>query len=167
MSRENYLETSGTYRAMPYWVVVSPTMGYRCGYVGIPDCIHTKWNELATIEEDGEELAGTDHIYEAGINCHGGVTFETQMKGDADWYECFEGMMIGFDCAHAWDGTDPELLSDNGLELGHRMKGEVRTKDFCIAECESIIDQLWSGPSGDEMKGVLTELEYQLKKENI
>lgn len=51
------------------------------------------------------------------VDCHGGVTFSGSFKK-------IRGYWIGFDTAHSFDTDNP------------------KSKDYCIAECKHIIEQL-------------------------
>ena len=109
--------------------------GHLCGYVAIP----------------------FDHPYyqkmyeEMDIDCHGGLTYG----------ECSDRHWVGFDCAHFFDITPsmeilyeiiPEIKKSTdaineiykklGINQSLFFNKSYRNIDFCIAECESIVDQL-------------------------
>lgn len=129
------LEKEFNYNGLNCYVLMMP-YGYRCGYVEIPK---------------GFEYYGQECTH---LECHGGITYAEDylatVSNDEDdvWY-------IGFDCAHAWDSPDYEkaleLYKDNQeackdlqkrMENGYLMLGDVRTLDYCIKECEKIVDQV-------------------------
>jgi len=110
-------------------VILSTTLGHRCGYVGVP-----KDNPL--FEKDYREI---DFL----IEVHGGLTYsgggnesKYPVKSDLWWF--------GYDCAHSGDGKDllnckPEVLK---LEIKFPTGGVVRTLDYCITECERMAEQI-------------------------
>lgn len=89
------------------------------------------------------------------INCHGGLTYSRDyLQGQEDlngyWW-------IGFDCAHWNDDRDyetAEKLFDKddeemeslrhlkAIDLKYGTNGKIRTLDYCIRECESIVEQI-------------------------
>lgn len=96
--------------------------GHLCGYVRIPE---------------GHNYFGKDYG-DMDISCHGGITFSDESK-------------IGFDCTHAWDIVPSmgKLRKDNGLIDRFPLPDEFkcyqntyRNIEFCVKECESIVDQL-------------------------
>lgn len=109
------------------WEVTNNGIGYRCGYVRVPY---------------GHPWHGLD--YDAiDARVHGGLTFaepDTHCgKGGADnaWW-------IGFDCAHAGDGADPELPARDGYSVRRYdflLKDPVRTTEYVAAECRRLAEQ--------------------------
>jgi hypothetical protein len=97
------------------------------------------------------------------ITVHGGITFGKE-ETPASWEESTEGgdgipggYWIGFDCAHAWDARDPaiqtmfgspnEAMSDlfklmERLAVLNVPDATIRTLDYVIGECQSMVDQL-------------------------
>lgn len=112
------------YKGFPC-VILFMDMGWRCGYVGIP------------------EASGID-IYE--IDCHGGITYgpssylKLQEDENIEW--------IGFDTAHYCDGKDiekvKEYFPDKDLSyLGNMDDGfEPRSLEFCEEQCKQIVEQV-------------------------
>ena len=131
MEDKPILEHVGTYEDYKFAVIFQP-LGYRCGYVQVPH-----WHNF--YEEDYDDIP---------VRCHGGLTYSSHWFLDKK----YPGWWIGFDCAHAGDAVDKEslakyyeqeLVSDffipNSSIGGYPT---VKTLDYCIAECKSIIDQL-------------------------
>lgn len=110
-------------------------LGYRCGYVGVPK---------------GHPLYGTgyDKAEDMGLHAHGGLTFagEFEALGDGLWY-------LGFDCAHAWDAPDPDLMTDEWVARGHARflppDAHMWTLEEVKDECEDLAKQI-SGKGGFE-----------------
>jgi hypothetical protein len=62
---------------------------------------------------------------------HGGITFTKYGTDNSLW--------IGFDCAHAWDGQDPELPKTYDMPA---LEGTIiRDTDYVRAECHRLCDQ--------------------------
>jgi hypothetical protein len=94
-------------------------MGFRCGYVAIPE---------------GHPYHGTDYS-NIVMSVHGGLTFCGHIE-DTRWW-------IGFDCAHHNDAPDPQIQA---VEYGARFfgffQGTIRTLDYCILQCQYMVDQM-------------------------
>lgn len=119
------------YKGFPCVILFMP-MGYRCGYVGVPN------GKAIDVDE---------------IRCHGGITYESnELRGQIDtdiWW-------IGFDCTHFGDGKDFKTAKElykydmQALEeiktyerLDQIMSdGDIRDLDYCKNECKKIVDQL-------------------------
>jgi hypothetical protein len=121
------IETNEVINGYQVLVIATP-MGHRCGYVGVPK--DHKYYEV-------------DYNAIDNIDCHGGLTFSGRFT-DVDpelWF-------IGFDCAHAWDAKDPELLEEpyesihRDYELVFDTESVIRTNAFCLDECSKIIEQI-------------------------
>lgn len=129
---EKYWTTKAGLSAM----VVVTNHGHRCGYVQVP-----------------KAYEGMDYLdFEPFVECHGGCTF-------ANTHEGFEGWWLGFDCAHAWDSPDPELME---AEYRKRYEehpwasgGEIRSLEYCVEQCESMANDLLSPSTIDEMKALV------------
>lgn len=120
------------------WEVVVNHMAYRCGYVRIPK---------------GHPWFGMDYAL-LDVSCHGCLTFgspgadEAGERDESEWW-------VGFDCAHAGDSPDPELvplLPEKAQESYHHAQaitgprphyfGDViRTTEYCQEQCLHIIAQ--------------------------
>lgn len=99
--------------------------GHLCGYVKIPE---------------GHNYFCKDYD-DIPVSCHGGLTFSDESK-------------IGFDCGHMWDIVPSmvKIRKDNGLI--HQIplpflptefiffENTYKNIEFCVKECESIVDQL-------------------------
>lgn len=102
--------------------------GYRCGYVRVPA---------------GHPFYGLNR-HALDVEIHGSVTFAEadvpcEKEGDdTSWW-------IGFDCAHALDAPDPELLApqlSDGIPPCPLWYGEeVRSADYVRSECYSLCRQ--------------------------
>jgi hypothetical protein len=111
------------------WEVTSNRLGYRCGYVRVPQGHpwHGKgYDDVRTADDDGWP------------DVHGGLTFaehDTDCgKGgeDSAWW-------FGFDCAHFGDAPDPELPGyDARMVFGD---GTVKTTAYVAAECRKLAAQ--------------------------
>lgn len=135
------------YRGYPCAVLLMP-WGCRCGYVGLKK--GSKYYQKG--------------IYDIPVDCHGGLTYAENYligvnpSGDNQADSKFAGLWwIGFDCAHWKDANDfPALYAAfanypqeierianlQAVEKKFGTTGEVRTIEFCEAECRSIVDQL-------------------------
>jgi hypothetical protein len=127
-SHEHKLEHTSNYKGYDY-VVIGHKYGHRCGYVKIP-----KSHQLFETSES--------KIYELypNLSVHGGITFMDYMKGKNSKTYC-----IGFDAGHCCDAKDPSLLSEKYKDLFSSKfleYGEIRTLEYMISECESLIDQI-------------------------
>jgi len=118
----------------PYTPIEHYFGGHLCGYVLVPSdhpLHHKKYEEM-------------------GIDCHFGLTFG----------EVSNGHWIGFDCGHCIDfvpsiekfrNESPELKSLNQkmmenfkdiFENNVLFNRTYRNIEFCVKQCESIVDQL-------------------------
>lgn len=112
------------------WITTHNNMGYRCGYVKVPQGHPWHGKDYSSIRADA----------------HGGLTFSEpdepcELPGpDVDWW-------VGFDCAHSSDAPDPSLpwpswLKETNTRTGSTLlHGTVRTKEYVEAECKSLAEQ--------------------------
>ncbi len=114
---EEFIEDRGTYKGHRWGVKFMASHGYRCGYVEVPESL----NKLKSNLED--------------LSVHGGVTYIEHLN-PLD-YMPTKNLWIGFDCAHAGDGLGCPPEAFEGL-----FQGEVRSLEYCVKECEKLIDQL-------------------------
>lgn len=138
-------ETRNCYKGYPY-VVLFLDMGHRCGYVGLPK----KDGEL-----DFDEVA-----------CHGGITYvgdHLQLQNDTDL------LWIGFDTAHYDDEVDINKTREYfGNELANRLHergGTIKTLDYCVIECENIVDQIIKMKGEKKMAVTTNKTKADLMKE--
>ena len=111
--------------------------GHRCGYVKIP-ATHSMCD--SSYEE-----------YNEAITCHGGITYLNTYLINED---CPDGSKwIGFDCNHITDDKDIESMKTyfpgTELEFDPRIRdirASVKTLEFCINQCERIVDQIAEMP---------------------
>ena len=117
------VEVHEKYKHYEYCVVVTHS-GHRCGHVKTEDydlAYGKKYDEL--------------HSF---ISCHGGLTYS-----DFTSFTISHGYWIGFDCSHLGDSPDPKFKTEENKVYYRMFKdGTVRTKDFCIEECKSMIDDI-------------------------
>lgn len=114
------------------YVVSYTALGYRKGYIKVPR--HHAWFGL---RYDDPQLSQ--------VQVHGGLTFSE--KGLPGMIQRFSYQWwIGFDCAHAGDAPDEELMSaDHRLFHGRvpTFQGDVvRDTTYVERECLDLIEQL-------------------------
>jgi hypothetical protein len=101
------------------WAVLHNGMGFRCGYVRIPE---------------GHPWFGMDcdsiHEKNCHVSVHGGLTFSGTFA-DGHW--------VGFDCAHYGDKQDPSLPFTT--EMKTFKEGEIRSTEYVQRECENLCEQ--------------------------
>lgn len=108
------------------WEVMANGIGYRCGYVRIPE--GHPWH--STGYDDIEAADG------GFVDVHGGLTYAAPDTEDGSWW-------LGFDCAHAGDAPDPLLPGYERLYRGFDDLdfGTVKTTEFVIVECHGLAEQ--------------------------
>ena len=138
--RGYYHELSRGYFGGVPWYVGHNDTGHRCGYA----CVKKGHPWFGVPYEDIED----------DVEVHGGLTYSDKgpprkvRKFSYQWW-------LGFDCAHSWDGADPELMSPALLDAlahvegitGHPSAlftfGPIRTTEYveeqCIALCKQIL----------------------------
>jgi hypothetical protein len=100
------------------WVVAHNTMGYRCGYIRLPE--NHPWH-------------GCDYD-NIKASVHGGLTFSEPDKScDAPGPD--SGWWIGFDCSHAGDRPDPALLLLGRGPSPLFSYGKIRTQEYVEEQC--------------------------------
>jgi len=153
-------------------VVTFGTMGHRCGYVGIPKEHplykkgYVSYLEIKKEDIGSREISGIFPLLsacldederikiEAYFQCHGGITYagggkksEYPIESDLWWF--------GFDCAHAGDKKDLQLVYDKFPNERERVKylaeienkypiedDVIRTEEYVADECKKLADQL-------------------------
>lgn len=111
--------------------IVHNLSGYRCGYLRV------------TL---GHPWFGKDYN-DIDVDVHGGLTFSERGKactthdGKDEWW-------VGFDCAHAFDAPDLELMSPDRAEyykrnpIFHRTAEEhVRSTAYVKVELQKLVQQ--------------------------
>lgn len=129
MTIEQDWTTEAGLRAVAVW---NDQMGFRCGYVQVPQdhplhgISYMQKTEALSRDADGDRTE--PELY---FEVHGGITYSDDQcpmmepKGDEWWF--------GFDCGHAGDVT---MFSRPG-------SGDVeRSLDYVVGECESLAQQL-------------------------
>jgi hypothetical protein len=111
-------------------VVTIGDMGYRCGYVGVPESSPSYGHDYKDVD----------------VEVHGGLTYA---DGGKDYPVDSDLWWFGYDCAHLYDARDPVLMSgqykklyDKGLFRGFDEGEIIRSLEYCIGECESLAKQL-------------------------
>lgn len=149
-------------------VVTLNSMGFRCGYVGVKkssplygvdygedlkneelldglkDAEIGKRGVVPVLCWDGEKVS-PDLLF----NVHGGLTYSAgndyPVKKEDTWW-------FGFDCGHCDDAKDWEALKQNfpkerwetvyEIELKYPTGGTIRTKEYVMQECKSLVEQI-------------------------
>ena len=128
-------KTIHTWQYLGYTCVIKIQQpGFYCGYV--------KLNHQP-IEFDPYDL----------LECHGGITFNDTFTKPDQYLP--EGEWVGFDCGHAWDGSDVELawehLHEEGDDKNYFIENsyygmhdtqQFKSLEFVTQECEQLVDQL-------------------------
>lgn len=143
MNKKTYIiENRGKYRGID-WVVRFLDLGHRCGYVKIED--------KAVFSKYEKEYAKNNFIL--SLDVHGGITFIRKLA-DGNEYGLSAGNWLGFDAAHHLDLNDYQCARkyfgnneryDQCEQINFRYKIEgasIKTEDYMIAECKSLIDQI-------------------------
>lgn len=129
-------------------VIVMNSLGFHCGYVGVPP-----GHPLHGVEYSQSTPALGDSP-ESVFDAHGGITFagdgkgEYPVKSDLWWF--------GYDCGHLWDAPCPEHIEKMQQEypdspfMWERAEGVFRDVDYCVAECESLARQIADAAQGQE-----------------
>ena len=146
-------------------VVIMTGAGHRCGYVGVtiehplfavsyrdelPKELQTRWEEVkngAIGKRSIIDLLCLDSGHpRIGIlfDVHGGITYsgggllsDYPIQSNLWWF--------GYDCAHYGDAADIDQIESEALrklKLQYSTGGVVRSLDYCVAECESLAEQL-------------------------
>mgnify|MGYP000849681354 FL=1 len=119
MNEDFHVEKDWTTRAgLRAVVIYKDSMGFRCGYVGVP-------------KEHPLHGKSYEDVYYNDFYVHGVITYSgcEQYPVEHNGLWCF-----GYDCAHLGDATAFAGYS-----------GEVlRSLEYCVDQCESLADQLVS-----------------------
>lgn len=150
------VEGGGTYKDYEYLIVFTDR-GHRCGYVAVPAGHKLDFVKTEQIKGIGDREY-TSYDYDAyGIECHGGITFckRHHFLKDLLTVPCND-LWLGFDCAHAYDGKDLELIKKYYGEDNEQLKfykeypqyqasnehETVRSYAYVVNECRKVINQL-------------------------
>ena len=151
-------------------------MGHRCGYVGLPkdhplygmrydDKLNVTYNDIESnsmgkrspiqifslIGSEPEDKISLSFYFDV----HGGITY---VDGGKDSKYPIESDLwwLGFDCGHAGDGKDLDLVEhlwgdDERIKLGLKFEREfqlnfpddvIRTREYVVEECKSLVEQI-------------------------
>lgn len=107
-------------------VILHPSLGHRCGYVGVPvehpwfgkgydDCLLGEICPVAAQQEADSDgyYSHYEHTPGSRVEVHGGLTYAGK-EADGWWY-------FGFDCAHSGDAPSPEAQAENLRRMGFSM----------------------------------------------
>jgi hypothetical protein len=117
-------------------VVTMGSMGFRCGYVGVPEGhpLHGVGYDTAQYEDA------------QNIDVHGGLTFS---DGDGKYPVESDLWFFGYDCGHLYDRRSDEYIADMMARYpeqpfiwGFDDEGTHRSLSYCASECESLAAQL-------------------------
>lgn len=106
--------------------IVNHSLGTRCGYCSV-SMAHPFYRKSYT----DDSISELEHKVDEVINVHGGVTY----SGDLDWAFALDRTVprnqwwFGFDCCHAGDTPDPELILDPMIKKMTEERNE-RFKEF-------------------------------------
>lgn len=114
MIKQDNILSRGTHEGFE-WVVTHNGMGFRCGYVIIP-------NEHPWFNKDYDNI---------GADVHGGLTYSEPGDNNTWW--------VGFDCAHLNDVQD--LTLPYRVEMNYFKCGTVKTQEYVEKECRSLCEQ--------------------------
>lgn len=128
-ARPEVLLEKGVY-ANYEWEVVYNRIGYRCGYVRIPQ--GHPWHG-----KDYDDVRTTDGDYP---DVHGGLTF-AEPDADCGTDGADDAWWLGFDCAHAGDAPDPQLPGYHDYHDHMIERGTIRTTGYVAAECRKLAEQ--------------------------
>lgn len=146
-------------------VVIMGDLGFRCGYVGLPQGHKLHGVSYSQETEYLVKIPNTESVGKRGImtlflagvgdgipqspemvfDVHGSLTYSAEytdypVKSDGLWW-------FGFDCGHAGDGRSAEYLQEQKEKYPTMpfMWGEedvCRSLEYCIEECESLARQV-------------------------
>ena len=153
-SNESYLvqggiaiESGGIYKDYEFLITFT-YLGHRCGYVAIPPT-HYLYNE--------DSMNG---LY-SDFDVHGGITHDEKhsIVEKILGHQC-DDKWLGFDCGHAGDGADIDLLIKvfpnnervkRWIEIKNNIKiecpfleneEEIRSNEYVEQNCKHLIDQI-------------------------
>lgn len=148
-------------------VAVAGSFGHRCGYVGVPaghflhgadfganvPALAAAWDAakagpvgdrgiIPVLCNANSDEARPDCVFDV----HGGLTY----AGGDDYPAKSNGLWwFGFDCNHAWDAPDPDLMSESVRKTAMRFPfwppapdQTVRDLPYVIRQCERLAEQI-------------------------
>jgi hypothetical protein len=143
------VEDGGNYKGYDYLITFTG-LGFRCGYVALPSS--------HPINNDYQECGYPD------FEVHGGITFfdENHLSEKFFGEDACHDKWLGFDCGHGYDLNDWETakkyfadntkiyeftanfnkITENFKKIEEYDDIKIRTKEYVIAECKSLIEQL-------------------------
>ena len=127
------------------WIVRNNGMGFRCGYIRIPDWHH--WYGKVKFE---------------GVDVHGGITYAGAGHNERD-----DEFWIGFHCGNAYDGVDLSLAFDSEqfrdlqsmLGIRGRAGWKIKDDDYVQKECEGVCGHMAEAALAEIIKGEGSEAE--------
>ena len=152
-------------------VVTFNTMGFRCGYVGLPKehCLFGKtyddYLDIKKSDIEEKEISGVFPMLsllldederisiECYFNCHEGITYSNGGK-NSNYPINSDLWWFGFDCGHCYDSNDYDLaieyfphlkehlLWTKEIEDRYPTGEEVRTLEYVEKECKKLAEQL-------------------------
>lgn len=168
-----YVEKEYRWRGMKCKVVCQE-FGYRCGYVGVrPNSVLFLRSVDGCDFTSARPASDTVDAMVDGLNVHGGITYTGALEAlTDDTPESFRWWFFGFDCHHAGDMVDENIIQEHrnrnlindsryntqmsfarsqhasfGHSHGHSFGLNfvfVRTLDFCINQCNHLAQQIWA-----------------------
>lgn len=154
------IESQGTAHGLS-WACLIMDVGHRCGYVRIPDghplnglgyaapAPGADWKDLEEVKigkrgvislfcSSRDEAPRLDVMFDV----HGSLTF----AGGLEHCGLAPGWWLGFDCNHAGDAQDRELMSGQYREMADRYGsccgGVVRSREYVERECVNLAAQI-------------------------
>lgn len=151
------IEIYSTYKDYRY-AVLALHCGHRCGYVRIPRRhvlygydFFTNIPKLESLRisilEQPIGKRGPLSIFWADracmvilFNVHGGITYSAQsstypvQQASTNWW-------VGFNCNHAGDGVDTDIVKGFYVDNYHPREGAPRSLQYVVTECQYLIEQ--------------------------
>lgn len=116
-----HLESSGSHAGFEFKVLRNP-LGFRCGYVKIPN--DHPWYEKSYFDID--------------VSIHGGLTYGQKNKSGE-----LKGFWIGFDCMHCFDSACPDDMDKDirGTLTAKILMGEYEPEE--IKKMKKVFNELF------------------------
>ena len=123
--------------------VVNHSTGTRCGYCSL-SMAHPFFGKNYSDDSVSELMHKVDEI----INVHGGVTYSGKIEWAREQDSSIPRNMwwFGFDCHHAGDSQDPELINDPiikkfTIEMNERMGNWDKSYNTTHKSLEYVVEQ--------------------------